>query len=182
MQHPFNNNNTVCLIIDIQERLCTALHEAEQFVAKSATFLQGIQALNLPCLLTEQYPKGLGKTLPAITDALSADTPCIEKTQFSADLPEVRQFLQEHACQNVIIIGAETHVCILQTALDLQNAGYQVYLPFECLTSRDPLNKNNALTQLTQSGAVVSNIESLLFALLRDAKHPAFKTISKLIV
>ncbi|MDO4997657.1 MAG: isochorismatase family protein [Neisseria sp.] len=172
--------NTVCIVVDIQERLTAVLHEADDFVEKSSVLLQGLNALGIAHIITEQYPKGLGNTLAQIKE-LCPDSPVIEKTRFSAFLSEVEAFLQQKQAKNVIIIGAEAHVCMLQTVQDLQAAGYTAYIPFECTTSRSPLNKANALQQMQAAGAVVSNVESLLFALLEDAKHPAFKTISKLI-
>lgn len=173
-------DNTACIVVDIQERLNPALHQAEEMVENSRTLLQGLQALDVPVAATEQYPKGLGHTVAAIGGLLGG-APVFEKTRFSALIPEVQQFLQSRNIENVILIGAEAHVCMLQTVLDLRAAGLGVYVPFECTASRAPANKANALEQMRAAGAVVSNVESVLFQLLGDAKHPAFKTVSKLI-
>lgn len=172
---------TVCLTIDIQERLTPVLYKHEDFVSECVRLLQGLQALSIPVLLTEQYPKGLGGTIPAVKTLL-ADTPVIEKTRFSAWNTETEQFIRQHQALHVVLMGAETHICMLQTALELRLQGFEVYIPFECTTSRNPLNKENGLRQMCDAGVTVGNTESLLFSLLRDAKHPAFKTISKLIV
>ena len=180
MNHLLQANNTVCIIIDIQERLTPVLHDAQAFIANSGILLQGLQALEIPLLLTEQYPKGLGSTLAEIKQYL-IDIPVIEKTRFSAWVAEVEAFIREKQAQNVILIGAEAHVCMLQTVLDLRANGLAVYIPFECTASRNPLNRDNAFQQMREAGATVSNIESLLFMLLQDAKHPTFKMISKLI-
>lgn len=173
-------DNTACIVVDIQERLNPALHQAEEMVENSRTLLQGLQALDVPIAATEQYPKGLGHTVAAVGGLLGG-APVFEKTRFSALIPEVQQFLQSRNIENVILIGAEAHVCMLQTVLDLRAAGLGVYVPFECTASRAPANKANALEQMRAAGAVVSNVESVLFQLLGDAKHPAFKTVSKLI-
>lgn len=173
--------NTLCIVVDIQERLLPALHDAEAMVARSRVVIQGLQALGVKLAVTEQYPKGLGKTAPAVQLLLDDDVPVFEKTLFSAVVPEVDALLREHKIENVILLGAEAHVCMLQTVVDLRAKGLNVYVPFDCTTSRDPLNKDNALQQMRYLGAVVSNSESVLFQLLRDAKHPAFKTVSKLI-
>ena len=172
--------NTLCLVVDIQERLLPALHEAEKMVERSRIVLQGLQALEVAVVTTEQYPKGLGKTTAAV-QLLLGDTPVFEKTRFSAVIPEVEAVLAEKGVANVILLGAEAHVCMLQTVLDLRAKGLNVYVPFDCTTSRDSANKANALAQMQQAGAVVSNSESVLFQLFGDAKHPAFKTVSKLI-
>lgn len=173
-------DNTACLIVDIQERLTPALHEAERFTAACTLLIQGLHALGIPMMATEQYPQGLSTTLPEIKSLLS-DTPFVEKTRFSAVLPETEDFIRRHNAQNIVLIGAETHICMLQTALDLRAQGLNVYIPAECAASRNPANKANGLEQMRAAGATVGNGESLLFALLRDAKHPAFKTISKLV-
>ena len=173
-------DNTACLIVDIQERLTPALHEAERFTAACTLLIQGLHALGIPMMATEQYPQGLGTTLPEIKSLLP-DTPFVEKTRFSAVLPETEDFIRRHNAQNIVLIGAETHICMLQTALDLRAQGLNVYIPAECAASRNPANKTNGLEQMRAAGATVGNSESLLFALLRDAKHPAFKTISKLV-
>ena len=104
-----------------------------------------------------------------------------EKTRFSAASPEVMAILKEKQIENIILIGAEAHICMLQTTLDLLKHNIRVHIPYECTTSRNPLNKDNVLQQMLTAGAAVSNVESLLFNLMGDAKHPAFKTISKLI-
>ena len=173
-------DNTACLIVDIQERLTPALHEAERFTAACTLLIQGLHALGIPMMATEQYPQGLGTTLPEIKSLLP-DTPFVEKTCFSAVLPETENFIRRHNAQNIVLIGAETHICMLQTALDLRAQGLNVYIPAECAASRNPANKTNGLEQMRAAGVTVGNGESLLFALLRDAKHPAFKTISKLV-
>jgi hydrolase, isochorismatase family len=173
-------DNTACLIVDIQERLTPALHEAERFTAACTLLMQGLHALGIPMMATEQYPQGLGATLPEIKSLLP-DTPFVEKTRFSAVLPETEDFIRRHNAQNIVLIGTETHICMLQTALDLRAQGLNVYIPIECAASRNPANKTNGLEQMRAAGVTVGNSESLLFALLRDAKHPAFKTISKLV-
>lgn len=173
--------NTLCIVVDIQERLLPALHDAESMVERSRVAIQGLQALDVPLVATEQYPKGLGKTVPAVQLLLGDGAAVFEKTRFSAVIAEVEAVLNEKKIENVILLGAEAHVCMLQTVLDLRAKGLAVYVPFDCTTSRNPANKDNALQQMRDAGAVVSNSESVLFQLLGDAKHPAFKTVSKLI-
>lgn len=175
-----NPKETLLLVVDIQERLMPVLHQAETFIAASRRMIEGAQLLELPMIVTEQYPKGLGCTINDIK-LVCKDAPVYEKTQFSACIPEIQAALKEQQIKNIILIGCETHICILQTALDLRAQGYQVYLPQDCLTSRALDNKNNGLAQAEQAGAIISNVESLLFQILHDAKHPQFKAISKLI-
>lgn len=173
--------NTLCIVVDIQERLLPALHDADSMVERSRVVIQGLQALDVPLVATEQYPKGLGKTVPAVQLLLGDGAAVFEKTRFSAVIAEVEAVLNDKKIENVILLGAEAHVCMLQTVLDLRAKGLAVYVPFDCTTSRNPANKDNALQQMRDVGAVVSNSESVLFQLLGDAEHPAFKTVSKLI-
>lgn len=176
----FNTGNTLCLIVDIQERLLPVMHEGSGCVAKTVQLVQGLKALGVPLAACEQYPKGLGSTVEAVKAELDGVN-IVEKTVFSAFRPEIEAVLHEKNIKNVILVGIEAHVCVLQTAQDLRAAGFEVTVPFECTTSRDPHNKANALEQMRGLGVTVSNVESLLFMLLQDAKHPAFKTVSKLI-
>lgn len=163
--------NTLCIVVDIQERLLPALHDADSMVERSRVVIQGLQALDVPLVATEQYPKGLGKTVPAVQLLLGDGAAVFEKTRFSAVIAEVEAVLNEQKIENVILLGAEAHVCMLQTVLDLRAKGLAVYVPFDCTTSRNPANKDNALQQMRDVGAVVSNSESVLFQLLGDAKH-----------
>lgn len=172
--------NTIGLIIDIQTRLVPAMNDHSIFVEKSCQLLTGLNILNIPLILSEQYPQGLGSSLDEIK-ALTGQAPVVEKTQFSAVLPEVLDFIQQNQAENIIVIGGETHVCVLQTVLELRARGFNVYLPIECVASRTEQNKANGLAQMQQAGAIISNIESILFTLLGNAKHPAFKSISTLI-
>ncbi|SSY70107.1 isochorismatase family protein [Alysiella crassa] len=173
-------DNTIALVIDIQERLIPAMNDGADFVSKSCQLIKGLNILNIPTIVTEQYPKGLGNTVAAVQD-LTANAPVFEKTQFSALTADVQAAIDDKKPKNIIVLGCETHVCVLQTVLTLREQGLAVYLPQECLASRTLANKNNALQQMQAVGAVVSNVESVLFQLLGDAKNPAFKEISKLI-
>ena len=173
--------NTTLLIVDIQERLLPALHEHQAFLAACRQFITGANLLGVPHIITEQYPKGLGATVPDIA-LLTPDAPKFSKTQFSAYTAEVAAALQSRQPANIVLIGCETHICMLQTVLDLRQQGYNMFIPQECATSRTAANKANGLQQIQAAGGIVSNIESLLFMLLKDAQHPQFKAISKLIV
>ena len=173
--------NTRLIIVDIQERLLPALHESQAFLAACRQFITGANLLGVPHLITEQYPKGLGATVPDIA-LLTPDAPKFSKTQFSAYTAEVAAALQSRQPENIVLIGCETHICMLQTVLDLRQQGYNVFIPQECATSRTAANKANGLQQIQAAGGIVSNIESLLFMLLKDAQPPQFKAISKLIV
>jgi nicotinamidase-related amidase len=170
------------IILDMQEKLASAMPaDAMQQVTKNCGILaQAAVLLNVPTVLTEQYPQGLGATLPEIKLYLPA-VRAIAKTAFSACTePKFNQQLQREN-SHIILVGMESHICVLQTALDLIEAGKTVFVVEDAILSRTPANKTNALARLQQAGAVITNTESVLFEWLGNANHEAFKALSKLI-
>lgn len=166
----------------MQVKLASAMpNDAIQTATKNAGILaQAANLLSVPIIVTEQYPQGLGVTLPDITQHL-ANPKAIAKTAFSAcGEPKFKQQLQRDKPM-LVLTGMEAHICLLQTALDLHAAGKQVHVVEDAVISRDPANKANALARLRDAGCVVTNTESVLFEWLSDANHEAFKAISKLI-
>jgi nicotinamidase-related amidase len=169
------------VIIDVQERLVKAMEHHAEVEDSIATLQQGMEILGLPTLITEQYPRGLGNTVASIS-ARTPDACVVEKTSFSccgADnfIPE----LEKLGVRQVVVTGMETHVCVLQTVLDLLHAGYQVHVPIKATCSRSDANRDNALERMQQAGAIITNVESVLFELLRASGSAEFKAISKLI-
>jgi nicotinamidase-related amidase len=170
------------VIIDMQVKLASAMPEdAMQVAIKNCGILvQAANLLSVPVIVTEQYPKGLGETLPDISQHL-ANINAISKTAFSAcGEPKFKQQLQRDKSAN-ILTGMEAHICLLQTALALQAMGKQVFVVEDAVISRSAANKANALARLRIAGCVISNTESVLFEWLSNANHDAFKAISKLI-
>lgn len=166
----------------MQVKLASAMpNDAMQISIKNVGILaQAANLLSVPIIVTEQYPQGLGVTLPEITQHL-ANLKAIPKTAFSAcGESKFKQQLQRDKPM-LVLTGMEAHICLLQTALDLHAAGKQVHVVEDAVISRDPANKTNALARLRDSGCVVTNTESVLFEWLSDANHEAFKAISKLI-
>jgi nicotinamidase-related amidase len=180
-----NEQDSVLVLIDIQQRLTAAMPNAvgERLIAQVSILLTAAKMLSLPIIVTEQYPKGLGPTESALKLLLSEKVPVIEKTSFSA--AKVDSFLAAIADTKrtqIILTGMETHICIMQSALDLQQQGYQVFVVEDAVSSRTITNQINALQRLRQAGVIISNVESIIFEWLGDAKHPAFKSVSKLII
>lgn len=177
--------DSVLAVMDIQERLTTAMPNGvgERLIAQVSTLLTASQALSVPVIVTEQYPKGLGPTETALKSLLSETVPIIEKTSFSAARVDdfLAAIIQTKRTQ-IILTGMETHICILQSALELQEQGYQVFVVEDAVSSRSTINQDNALRRLRQAGVIISNVESIIFEWLGDAKHPAFRSLSKLIV
>jgi nicotinamidase-related amidase len=173
-------NNTTLLIIDVQERLRPAIAESESVIAAVNQLVQGAQILGLPILVTEQYPKGLGHTVPEVI--LPEGTPILEKICFSCMLSEnVSQSLKSKSTKHLIIAGLEAHICVLKTTLDAIEQGYTVHVVAEAVSSRSLANKQLGLERMRQAGAFIVSIEMILFMLLEQAGTEEFKAISKLI-
>jgi isochorismate hydrolase len=138
--------------------------------------------LDIPMLVTEQYPQGLGATEERVSNSFSLSTPIFAKTGFSCCASDsFCEALQTSERRQVILVGQETHVCILQTALELLQRGHDVFVVIDAVSSRNPEHKTNALQRMQQQGATLVNVESVLFEWLRSASHPQFKAISALL-
>ena len=172
------------LIIDLQTRLLAAMSDSERAATvKTAGILaQAAGALNIPVLITEQYPKGLGATDPETAGKLPPNARRFEKTGFSCCAAEgLTHALKATERREIVLVGQETHVCVLQTGFDLLDAGYRIFVPEDGVCSRSLSHKRNALERMAQAGIVVTNVESVLFEWLGDAAHPQFKALSALI-
>lgn len=176
--------DSALLIVDVQERLAGAMsaEDTARVEARCTRLLQAADRLQLPVLLTEQYPKGLGPTREGIRQVLPQHSQAFEKTRFSCcGATDFITRLQTTGRRQVVIAGMETHVCVLQTALELHNLGFECFVVEDAVCSRDPANHANALARLRQAGVVASNSESVLFEWLRDAGHEHFKAFSQLV-
>ena len=172
------------LIVDVQERLLSAMADGAQVVARCLVLLKAAKALDVPVALSEQYPKGLGHTVePLRADAGNA--PIFEKLSFSCwrNISMRAGFINLHDTgrPQVIIAGIEAHVCVAQTALDLAQAGFGVFVVADAVSSRTQDSKALALARLGQSGISVVNTEMVVFELLGKAGTPEFKELSALV-
>lgn len=173
--------NCTGLIVDIQERLFPVIAEKESLMANCIKLAEGLKILNIPIMVTQQYTKGLGPTMNELSSLLQPFSH-IEKNTFSClDEPQYAEYLSLSGKKNVLICGIESHVCVLQTAIDLKENGYQPIVLADCIGSRRPAEKETALNRFYQEGIVVSTVESILFELTRSAAAPEFKSISKLV-
>lgn len=173
--------HTVGLVIDIQERLVPVMEESEQFIENCQKLIQGLQILGLPLVVTQQYTKGLGETVGEIKSVIS-NFEYIEKMSFSCfDEPVVAEKLAYSSAENVIICGIESHVCVLQTAIDLKGAGYNPIVVMDCVSSRSLDNVDLAAERFRHEGILMTSLESILFELTRSSDAAEFKEISKLV-
>jgi len=173
--------NTIGLVIDIQERLVPVMEESEMFIENCSKLIQGLQILGLSLLVTQQYTKGLGETVEEIK-SLIKDFQYIEKKDFSCfDEPVFAEKIALSGALNVIICGIESHVCVLQTAIDLKEAGYNPVVVFDCVSSRSFDSVDLAAERFRYEGIMMTSMESILFELTRSAGAAEFKEISKLV-
>jgi nicotinamidase-related amidase len=172
---------TAGLIIDLQERLVPHMHEHEQLLQRCSVLIKGLTILGVPMLHTEQYPAGLGTTVTAI-GSLFAGTPAIEKRSFSCcDEPALFAQLQQTGRAAVLVAGIESHVCILQTVIDLQVAGFAPVIIADAVSSRREFDKKIALKRMAAEGCRISTVESVLFELMRTSRHDRFREVSRLV-
>lgn len=172
--------NTTALIIDLQEKLVPAMSDADRVLERTKFLISGLNVYNIPVVSTRQYPKGLGDTVPEISELLS-DATVMDKTTFSClDTDAIRDHFCVDTRPNVLLAGIEAHICALQTALDLVNLGKKVYIVVDCLSSRNPFDMQVALERMYQSGVIPTTAESALFEITKAAGSPEFKAISKL--
>lgn len=174
-------NETAAVVIDVQEKLFPLIHEHEQLAKNMSILIQGMKVMDIPLLVTQQYTKGLGGTVTQIKDAIG-EYHHIEKMAFSCCGDEgFMSVLKKLNKKNVILMGIESHVCVLQTALDLIAEGFQPVVIEDCVSSRKPNDKRIAVERMKQSGAIVSTYESILFELTEVSGTDLFKSIVKLI-
>jgi len=175
-----DRQETVLLVIDIQERLVPAMKHGDKVIENTNILITIAKALRIPIMVTEQYSKGFGKTVPEVSGHLDgADT--YEKITFSGCTTEVISALSQIGKKKVIITGMEAHVCVLQTVRDLLGHGYQVFVALDAVCSREKQNYRNALSLMSTMGAIITNTETVFFDLMKEAGTPQFKELSKLI-
>lgn len=172
------------LVIDVQDRLCASMPQdcLELAFSNINRLSLAAQALDIPIIATEQYPKGLGQTREDVTNALPDGISFCEKTSFSCcSASGFENNLADKADRpQIILAGLESHICVLQTAAGLQHWGYRVFVVSDGVCSRSPQNRENALHRMRQGGIVVTNTESVVFEWLGNAEHEKFREISKL--
>ncbi|MBN1204811.1 MAG: isochorismatase family protein [Myxococcaceae bacterium] len=171
------SGNAALLVVDIQERLCAAMEKEplERMLKRAGAAIEGAKALKLPILVTEQYSKGLGPTHAWLRERLGELKP-VEKLEFSAATPEVLAGLQGR--KQLLLVGMETHICVFQTARDLVEKGFEVWLCADAVLSRSAEDRRVGFELCKEIGARVTTVESALFDMLGRAGSPEFKAIS----
>lgn len=174
-------DHTVLLVVDFQERLLPTIDGHERVAQRAGVLISGCRVLGVPAVVTEQYPAGLGHTVPAIHDALSGCVKPVEKLKFSACVAEVRERLAAMGRRTVLLCGIETHVCVMQTALDLAAEGYVVAVTSDATGSRRPDDHEAGLIRMRQAGILQVSTEMALMELTREAGTERFKSLLPII-
>lgn len=173
--------HTIGLVIDIQERLFPVMHDKETLLKNCKILIQGLSELYIPLFISQQYTKGLGETLPEIVSVIP-NFKYFEKREFSCfDVPDIKWKIDDHEARNIILCGIESHVCVLQTAVDLKAAGLNPIVVMDCVSSRSKENLELAKERFHFEGIMMASYESILFELTRQARNHEFKAISNLV-
>jgi nicotinamidase-related amidase len=174
-------NDSAAVIIDIQERLLPHMHDDQIILQNNLKLIAGLQILSVPLVITQQYTRGLGVTVPSIV-SMFQEFRYIEKISFSCyDEHAFKEQVTPLGKTNIILCGIEAHVCVLQTCLDLLNAGFRPVIIEDCISSRNINDKKVAIERMKQEGAWLTTMESLLFELVRGADNKHFKDISRIV-
>lgn len=177
-------DSATLILIDMQEKLVSVMpQDIDSTIAKQKILLQAASLLGMGVIVNEQYPKGLGHTVTELSELFLPQWPLIEKTTFSSmGHPDVHSELKKRSPKTVVLAGIEAHVCVLQTAIDCINAGYHTILLTDATNSRSVVDRDTGIQTVQAAGGIIMTVESILFMLMRDSRHPAFKGISKLLV
>jgi nicotinamidase-related amidase len=169
------------LVVDMQERLLPAMQERESLLSNVRRLARGSELMKLPTWVTEQYPKGLGSTVPELREVLGEVRP-MEKLTFSAlGAAGLLEEMTVHGISEVVLCGIEAHVCVAQTCLDLLDAGKRVFVVEDATASRTNANWNRGIHRMSEAGAVVVSTEMILFELMETAGASEFKELQRLV-
>ena len=178
MSRTLDRERAALVVIDVQEAFAKAVERFEDVVEQTAILVRGAQVLGLPVLVTEQYPRGLGETVPPVREALG-DLARLPKTVFSAVRAEGFDLAGR---DQALVCGVETHVCVNQTVHDLLGGGVETHVAVDAVGSRTAANRELGLRKMEKSGAILTSTETALFELLGEAGSDEFKTIQKLVM
>lgn len=173
--------DSVLLIVDVQQNLAPVMSTPREVLRGCSLLMRAAARLDIPTLVSEQYPKGLGSTMGELLELAPPDS-VVEKMHFScAAEPSIRSRMDGLDKKQVVIAGIEAHVCVLQSALGFRQAGYQVFVIGDACSSRTPANHQAALARMAQAGVTVATVEMAVFEWLHVAGTPQFKDLSRLI-
>ncbi|XP_061197089.1 isochorismatase domain-containing protein 2-like [Saccostrea echinata] len=175
--------NAIFFMCDIQEKFRPVIKYFKEILEIAEKLVEATNILDIPLVVTEQYPKGLGETVSELKEKLKKDQERYSKTKFTMLVPEVISQLDANTnIKHVVLFGIETHVCIQQTVIDLLQKKYEVHVVADACSSRTQMDRTFAFERFRQSGAIVTTSDAILLQLIGDKDHPQFKAIQKLIM
>ena len=178
----FTLDNSVLLVIDIQGKLATLMHEKDALFSSVSTLIQGMKIMGVPIIWVEQLPDKLGDSIAEVADLLRPDLSPISKKSFSClGNTEFVEAFERTGKNQVLISGIESHICLCQTGVELLEKGYEVQVVADCVSSRTLANKQIGIDRMRQAGAVVTSVEMVFFELLKEADGEMFRNVVKLI-
>lgn len=174
-------DRALLLVVDVQERFRAHIAGWDAMVAHVDALIRGCRALDVPVIVTEQYPKGLGHTIPELAESLDGIAP-IEKRAFSSlGAAETRDQLDQYGRDQVIVCGIEAHVCVQQSVADILRSGRQAHVALDAIASRTNSSREIGVRRMRAAGMAPSGVELALFEMLESADHPAFKAVSAVV-
>jgi len=173
--------DAVLVIVDVQGKLATLMYEKEKFYDNVVRMIKGAQVMDLPILWNEQLPEKLGETIDPIKEVLPGQKPLVKKSFSCCGNDQFMKKLKAAGRSQVLLVGMETHVCVYQTAQDLLNDGYEVYLVADAVSSRSQENKETGIRAMTARGAKITCVEMALFEMLHTAEGDRFKQCIKIV-
>ena len=171
----------VLVVVDVQGKLATLMYDKDNFYDNVVRMIKGAQVLELPIIWNEQLPDKLGETVEPVKQALAGQKLFVKKSFSCCGNPEFMKALEATGRRQVILVGMESHVCVYQTARDLLNGGYEVYLAVDAVSSRSPENKETGIRSMTALGAKLTCVEMALFEMLVIAEGDRFKQCIKIV-
>lgn len=169
------------MVVDVQERLLPAIAQKEAVERNSAILLQAARQMQVPAVVSQQYPRGLGQTVASLAQH-APENATFDKLEFScARDPAIMAHIDGLGRRQAILCGVEAHICVLQTALDLKERGYAVFVAFDAIGSRTELSRSVAGDRMAAAGITMVTSEMVVFEMMRTAASPQFKVLSKLI-
>ena len=176
-----SRSNALLFVLDVQEKIFSVMHEQEKTKRNICRAIEGADVLEIPVIWTEQYPAGLGPTLPDVAAKMNGQQP-LQKMSFSCLGDEqIREQLKEHDRNQILVCGIETHVCVYQTVQDLLTDGFEVHVITDCVMSRHEPNHKLGLQKMADMGAQRTSVEMALFELLGLAEGEQFKAVARII-
>jgi len=176
-----NKEDTVLLVIDLQEKLVPAMDDEKRLLEKSNKAIKCFRALEIPIIVTQQYTKGIGETVALIKDEIP-EFKYIEKNTFDCmETEEFHKEMQRHKGKTVIVMGVEAHICVEQTVFSLLNRDFNVIILADCIASRSVMDYDYSVKRIERAGGIVDTYESVVYKMLGSSKNPLFKEISKIV-